>query len=168
MSLDGKTTNGNNPRVHEWTSKEDQEYFSQTMDNAQAILMGSKTYDAAKGIMKHKAGRMRYVFTRRPEDYKNDIIPGQLLFTSDSPEKIIKELEQQGKTNVCLVGGASLNTAFLEKGLIDELWLTIEPIVLGSGNPLFAENTVQKQLELLTIEKLNEKGTILFKYKINR
>lgn len=162
-SVDGKTTQPST-NLHSWTSPEDQEYFAKQIEKAECILMGRKTYSAAKTFMKHASGRLRIVFTNNPQDFSGEVIPNQLEFTSDSPAQVMKQLEKRGFITALLVGGAQVNKAFLKANLIDELWLTIEPVILGKGNPLFAENDMQKKLQLISLEKLNNNGTILLKY----
>lgn len=165
-SLDGFTTSGSDSSIHYWTSTEDQKYFAGLIEKAELILMGRKTYEAAKGFMQHRSGRLRTVFTKYPEKYTDAAIPGQLEFTADSPHAVLDSLTKRGFTQALLVGGATLNTAFLEENFIDELWLTVEPVVLGDGNLLFANYTEPKKLKLLSVEKLNNRGTILLKYSL--
>jgi dihydrofolate reductase len=43
-----------------------------------------------------------------------------------------------GERNAWLVGGGGLAVAFADEGLLDELHLTVVPVVLGSGIPAFA------------------------------
>ena len=57
--------------------------------------------------------------------------------TEDIPGFVRRLKEQPGKT-IWLVGGGQINTLMLNAGLIDEIILFIQPIVLGSGLPLFA------------------------------
>ena len=47
------------------------------------------------------------------------------------------------------VGGATLATALLDAGLLDELWLFTHPAVLGTGRPLFDRLDVPLRLERL-------------------
>ncbi len=52
MSADGKITKHNGSNIYRWTSKEDQGLFSTLVENNNLIVMGSKTYDAAKHKIK--------------------------------------------------------------------------------------------------------------------
>jgi dihydrofolate reductase len=47
-------------------------------------------------------------------------------------------LRAAGDRNVWIVGGGSLASQFVDEGLLDELHLTIVPVVLGDGIPAFA------------------------------
>ena len=65
-----------------------------------------------------------------------------------------------------IAGGAQLATSFLTAGLVDELWLTIEPKIFGQGNSIVIAEKLDIQLKLLNCEKLNEAGTLLTKYAV--
>ncbi len=165
-SVDGKTTRWNNSDLHSWTSKEDQEYFSKLIEENNCIIMGRKTYEAAKNMIKHRSGKLRIVLTGNPKPFNHLSIPGQLEFTNKPSKKLIKRLEDMGYANALLVGGATVNTLFLKENLVDELWLTLEPKILGNGNGLVGESELDVNLQLLGFEKLNNSGTLLLKYKI--
>jgi dihydrofolate reductase len=47
-------------------------------------------------------------------------------------------VEAAGDRNVYLVGGGDLASQFVDAGLLDELIVTIVPVVLGDGLPTFA------------------------------
>jgi dihydrofolate reductase len=49
--------------------------------------------------------------------------------------------DQHGK-NIWLIGGGEINTTLLNAGLIDEMILTIIPIILGKGIPLFGQQAI--------------------------
>jgi dihydrofolate reductase len=65
-----------------------------------------------------------------------------------------------------VAGGAQIATSFLKEELIDELWLTIEPKIFGSGKNFVADEKLNIKLDLLSSEKVNERGTLINKYKI--
>lgn len=165
-SLDGITSQGGNEDHHSWTSKEDQDFFYSTFETMPLIIMGSNTYKAAKDFMKHREGRVRIVLTRTPEKYDSEKIPGQLEFSNENPKELLERLEKTGITYGIHVGGASANTDFFREHLISEIWLTVEPILVGKGIGTIAEN-LQVPLTLISSEKLNEKGTLLLKYKVD-
>lgn len=167
-SLDGRSTQKGGGNIHEWTSKEDQVHFKKTVEDALLIIMGSSTYELAGEGMEHREGRLRIVVTRNPEKYSDQKIPGQLEFTSENPTELIKRLETAGFSEGYLVGGAHTNTEFFKEGLVTELWQTLEPKILGLGNGIVGDETVNVSLKLLSEEQLNEHGTLLLKYAVVR
>jgi dihydrofolate reductase len=165
-TLDGKITKWGDPKIHNWTSREDQQHFFQTLQQAKLIIMGRKTYEVAKGMMKHTPTTKRIILTSRPEKYVNETIPGQLEFSSEAPAELTKRLEQEGYTEGFLVGGASVNSKFFQAKLVTNLWLTMEPKLFGSGNSLVGEEELDIDLQLESFKKLNPNGTLLLKYQV--
>ena len=111
---------------------------------AGVLIMGSKTYDT---IGKPLPGRRNIVMTRNPKrvsQWEN------LIYTSQSPQAILAGLEKEGFHEVVLAGGARINTLFAETGLIDEVMVTITPMIFGSGIAMF-EKGVGGQLSLLRV-----------------
>ncbi len=164
-SLDGTTNQGKGEDHHSWTSKEDQDMFYNELDKTPLVIMGSKTYEAAKDFMEHRDGRIRIIMTRNPERYKDKEIPGILEFTNEEPKTLIKRLESLGIKSGIHVGGASANTGFFKHHLFSDVWQTIEPIIVGEGlGSIVGISYIP--LQLLSIEKLNDRGTLLLKYKV--
>ena len=168
MSLDGKTTQHNANDIYHWTSQEDQKHFFSLIKKHNVIVMGRATYDAARPVMKLTPGKLRLVMTRTPEKYSEEKVPGQLEFTDNTPLEIIAELERKNYSELLLAGGASVNMLFLKEKLVDEMWLTIEPRMFGIGNPLVGTEALDINLSLESSEKLNTRGTLLLKYRIQK
>ena len=84
--------------------------------------------------------------------------------TEDEPETLLKKLEERGFTEVAICGGSSIYTKFLKAGVVDTLYLTVEPILFGKGITLF-NNDVNFKLELIS-ETSTPLGTIFKEYKI--
>jgi dihydrofolate reductase len=76
----------------------------------------------------------------------------------------IRELKQQDGPMLQVHGSGNLIQTLLKNDLVDELWLKIFPVTLGSGKRLFAEGTVPAALEL-TESKTSPKGVIFANYK---
>lgn len=165
VSLDGYITAGDDANIYNWTSKEDTIMFTKRIEEASLVLMGAKTFGHARHFMKSKEGRTRVVFTRNTKKYQGEVIPGFLEFTSELPLDVIKRFEEKGIKEALLVGGSELQTAFLKAKLVDEISLTIEPIIFGAGKKLVSEE-MNIKLEILSFEKLNETGTVMLQYKV--
>jgi dihydrofolate reductase len=165
-SLDGRSTDGINEGTHSWNSTEDQKHFQQIIEGGKLLIMGSATFDGAIKTMKHEEGRLRVVITRDPAKYEDQKIPGQLEFTNETPSNLLKRLESQGFREGYLLGGAHTNTEFFKEKLVNELWQTLEPKILGIGNGIVGEESMDVSLTLLDTQKMNEKGTLLLKYSV--
>src|SRR3972149_9690226 len=71
VSVDGKTTFGDNQNVYSWSSIEDKKQFFSLIKKNNLIVMGRATYDASRPVIKIKKGKLRIVLTRSPKKYLN-------------------------------------------------------------------------------------------------
>lgn len=159
MTLDGKIAKHAN-QFADWTSRADKKIFVAETKKAGVIVMGETTYNT---IGRPLPGRLNLVLSLEPEKREN--IPGSLEFIKATPKEIVTLLEKRGFETAILGGGATVNGSFLKENLIDEIWLTIEPKIFGDGLPLFNGADVNINLELLSIEKLDE-NVLQVRYKI--
>lgn len=167
-SVDGKITKGKDPNIYTWTSSEDQKYFFSLIKKHNLIVMGRETYETSRPVIKLEKGKLRIVLTRSPEKYSIQTIKGQLEFTDESPEKLLKRLSTLGYKKMLLVGGGIINGLFLKLNLVNELFLTIESRIFGSGKNIVEGQLLNTKLQLISIKKLNKTGTLLLKYKVNK
>lgn len=165
-SLNGKITKGEDPNIYSWTSKEDSKMFFSLIKKNNLIIMGSKTYEIARKIIKHKRNKLRVVLTRNPKKYSEETIKGILEFSSEKPLALIKKLENRGYRKMLLLGGGTINSLFLKSKLVNEIYLTIEPQIFGSGKNLIGEDRFRVCLKLISIKKLNSQGTLLLKLRV--
>lgn len=165
-SINGKITKGSNPNIYSWTSKEDSKLFFSQIAKNNLIAMGSKTYKAARNVIKLKKNKLRIVLTKKPKKYLGETIKDVLEFTDESPLKLIKRLKNRGYKKMLLVGGGRINSLFLKAKLVDELYLTLEPKIFGRGQGLVGEENFDISLKLVSIKKLNKEGSLLLKYKV--
>jgi dihydrofolate reductase len=143
-----------------WTSKEDKRRFIEITKRSGVMVMGLNTFQTFPSPLKD---RLHIVYSPDPEAYKNNI-EGVVEYTKDSPEDLIKKLEHRGFTEIAICGGSTIYTMFIKSGLVDTIYLTIEPILFGSGMGIFNES-LDIKLDLINLEK-TEKGTILAEYRI--
>jgi len=144
----------------DWTGAADKKYFVQVTKEAGVMIMGSKTFDTIGKVL---PGRRNIVITR---DEKRNSKNRDLIFTSQTPTKIVRDLETEGFTSAALIGGAIVNTLFMKENLIDEIHITIVPTFFGKGLSLFRES-MDIQMELLDVIKLNS-SHVLMKYKVKK
>ncbi len=169
VSLNGKITRGFDGDIYEWSSPEDKKFFADTMEKNNLIVMGSGTFTAVRNIIMDslKPDKLRVVLTKNPADYESDVVPNSLEFSSETPKELVHRLGKKHK-QMLLVGGAAVYSSFLKEDLIDEVYLTIEPVIFGAGKPLFADGEFDSNLKLVSSKKLNKKGTLLLKYIVEK
>lgn len=152
ITADGKIAK-NSAQFADWTSREDKKLFAKISKECGAVLMGENTFKTFPAPLKE---RLNVVFT---ENENNPEIDG-VKFVSGEPKKVLEELESLGYEKVLLGGGAFLNSLFLEKNLINEIMLTLEPKIFGAGLSLFNRD-LDADLKLLNVEKINENSVLL-------
>lgn len=165
-TLNGKITRGEDPEVRHWSSKSDQEYYSRVWKNSELVVMGSKTFN--DNVIKPSGGRLVVVMTRNPHLYKDREVPGQIEFSNLSPSGLVDKYRKSGAPLMTVVGGPLIATSFIKEYLVDELWLTLEPRLFGSGFNLIADSDLDAKLKLIDIVKVNEEGTLITKYSFVR
>ncbi len=156
MTLDGKIARTDN-HFPDWTSKEDKKLFQKISKDARVVIMGDKTFFTFPAPLKD---RLNVVFT--PENNPKPI--DGVKWVNGDPKNILQELEKQGYEKVILGGGAGINTLFLEHKLIDEIFITVEPKIFGSGIALF-NGDFDINLKLIDIDKINDNSVVL-KYQV--
>jgi dihydrofolate reductase len=75
----------------------------------------------------------------------------------------IEKMEQQNGSDLQVHGSANLIQTLLKHDLVDELWLKIFPITLGSGKRLFGEGTTPAAFKLID-SKTSPAGVIIASY----
>ena len=77
----------------------------------------------------------------------------------------IRALKQEPGKDIYVVGGATLVSSLVNAGLVDELHLSVYPMVIGKGKALFKDVSARHTLQL--IESKNSKsGRLLLKYRV--
>jgi dihydrofolate reductase len=143
----------------DWTSREDKKLFVRLTKQAGTMVMGSKTFAT---IGRALPGRKTIVYTTRPDEFSVDGVEA----TDESPVELVARLENDGVEALAVCGGASIYALFMDAGVVDELYLTIEPLLFGTGVPLFSSE-LDCKLSLLDLEKLNE-HSILLHYAVQK
>lgn len=156
VTLDGKIAKSSD-HFPDWTSREDKKHFAHISKEAGVVIMGDKTFFTFPSPLKE---RLNVVFTME-ENPKE--IPG-VKWVSGEPEKVLKDLEKDGYKSAIIGGGAFINGMFLEKKLVDEIYVTVEPKIFGDGLSLF-KGDFDIDLKLQNVEKINDDSVVL-KYKV--
>jgi dihydrofolate reductase len=104
-----------------------------------AVVAGRTLYDITNGWGEDPQFKMPvFVVTHRPREVR---VAGATTFTFvDGVETAIEQARKAaGDKDVYIAGGASIADQALRLGLVDELDLHIEPVLLGGGTKLFAD-----------------------------
>lgn len=119
--------------------------FIATID---AIVMGRATYEVGLGFPEWPyAGKRLIVLTSSPG---RTSVHGE-EFSSEGPAELVARLGGEGVRRIYVDGGATIRS-FLAADLIDDLVVSIIPVVLGRGIPLFGLGLPRLPLELDGVE----------------
>ncbi len=129
---------------------DDQDYGLKAFFNSiDAIFMGRKSYELVKTMGDNLYENKKiYVFSRTLKE----VAPGEELIAANLEEQV-KGIKHSAGKDIWLFGGASLITSFINSKLIDEFMLSVHPIILGGGKPLFIDvkdRTLLKLQEAIT------------------
>ena len=72
-----------------------------------------------------------------------------------------------GERNLWVVGGGNVASQFADAGLLDELLVTVVPVVLGDGKPLFDRRLPGGPMQL-TGTRTFDSGMVELRYEIGR
>jgi dihydrofolate reductase len=119
-------------------SEVDQEYLEGVIPAASAWLVGRTMYDLADGWGDDPGfGVPVFVVTHRPHE---TVVKGNTTFefvTDGIDAALERARTAAGDKNVIVMGGADLLRQYLDAGVVEELKLTIAPVLLGGGKRLF-------------------------------
>jgi dihydrofolate reductase len=93
------------------------------------------------------------------------VIPNVLEFSNLEPQGLLKSLDDEGVTEVAIIGGSQINSSFLQENLVDEIYLTIAPMLFGRGLSFAAEYDLDMKLQLIDEEKLSD-NVVLLHYEV--
>ncbi|MFA6961501.1 MAG: dihydrofolate reductase family protein [Opitutaceae bacterium] len=120
--------------------------YGELLETADTLLMGRKTYEQCLGFGPWPYGGRRCVVFSGTRGGQRD---ARAEFVDCDIAAFVRELNQEpGDAVIWLVGGAEIIAACLAGGVVDEIILTIVPVLLGEGIRLFPETNWSTRLRL--------------------
>lgn len=160
MTLDGKIAK-NSRHASRWSSKEDKRFLHQKLAGCDVIIVGKHTYDVSRQPLSQ---RNCIVITRSVKSPRR--VGERCLHCNPNTVNLKSLIQKLGYKNACVLGGTQTYSLMLKKGLLDELFLTVEPLVFGNGLPLFEARIATPLIfHLVSVKKLNQQGTVLLHYR---
>lgn len=115
--------------------------YAKFFASVDALLMGRRTYDKVVSMGEWFYGdKPVFIATNRPGTPSHGV-----TFVSGTPRELAAQLAAAGHRRVYLDGG-NLIRQFLEEGLVADLTVSLIPVVLGAGIPLFGGTGVPREL----------------------
>jgi dihydrofolate reductase len=156
MSLDGCIAGPNGE--FDWIVVDPEIDFGALFKDFDAVLMGRKSYEVARGG--EMPGIQAYVFstTLRQADCPD-------VTVSDNPGETVRKLKAASGKDIWLFGGGVLFRSLLELGLVDRVQVAVIPVLLGDGLPMLQHPAKQANLRLTGHALYKKTGTILLDYE---
>ncbi len=144
-SANGKISRSEESPI-DWNSKSDLKWFKEITMEIGTVVMGRKTFEM---IGHPLSERINVVMSNSILSQKDD----DLLIVGGGPKAVVKMLENINVKNVAVIGGRSVFTSFMKEGLVDEMYVTYEPIFID-GIDMFDlnEDVKLKNLEIKGLE----------------
>ncbi len=142
--------------------KENEDYgYEDFIKSVDTVIMGRKTFEKVTSfeIEFPHLGKEVYVLSRQ----KRESIDYIRYYNGDIAELINRLKEQPGK-NIYVDGGSDVIDQLLQNDLVDEFIISVVPILLGHGMPLFREDRPEMQIRHIST-KTFETGVVQSHYK---
>ena len=112
--------------------------YNAFMATVDVQVMGRKTYEQVLSFGQWPYGNKPVIILSRNKiDIPNELT-STVSYSSESPKALCARLSEQGARRLYIDGGVTIQR-FLAEGLINDLTVTIIPVILGNGIPLFRE-----------------------------
>jgi dihydrofolate reductase len=132
-----------------------------------ALVMGSTTYEWILAELAEwpYAGKPTWVLSSRslpvPEGDRVDV----RIVDADPPAMVDEMRAAAGEHDCWIVGGGNVAAQFADHGLIDQVEVTVVPVVLGTGKPLFDRRLLGRPMRLLGVSPRTT-GMVELRYEV--
>lgn len=135
--------------------------YDDFVNSVDTVILGRKTYDWIMTQVPEfpHVDKDSYIITRIPRPGKGRIN----FYTGDLKELVLRLKSEQGK-NIFIDGGAEIVNELLKQKLIDELIISVIPILIGNGTRLFKDGRPEQKLKFVDVRKFDT-GLLQVHYK---
>ncbi|HSE29624.1 MAG TPA: dihydrofolate reductase family protein [Candidatus Saccharimonadales bacterium] len=151
------------PDFKEFTESD---FMKESIANTGAVVMGRRTFEMADDpdayADSYEYQTPIFVITEQAPaktPKSNDRL--SFTFVNNAAKAVEQAKQAAGSKNVMVVGGPNVATRLLNAGLIDELQVSIVPVILGDGQKLF-EGLNHVNLKKTRITELGQRTTLEF------
>jgi dihydrofolate reductase len=146
--------------------------YEQFYEGVGALISGATTYEF---VLDHVGGDGEWPYRGKPywvlssrdlpapmgEDVDVRVVNARVADLYD------EMIAAAGERNLWVVGGGSVASQFADEGLLDEVLVTVVPVVLGAGKPLFDRRLPGGAMQLLGT-RVFDTGMVELRYEIER
>lgn len=136
--------------------------YEDFIKNVDTVIVGRRTYDwlINQGYDFPHADKESYIITRQEKPQE-----GNLTFYNGDLSILVKQLKQKSGQQIFCDGGAEIVTLLLGEKLIDEIILSVVPVLIGDGIRLFKDQRPEQKLQLLST-KSYDSGLVQLHYSL--
>lgn len=159
----------------DWCIMDSEMGFIDFLSTIDTIFYGRKSYelwgqytpkpeesDTDKELWDIVHRKEKIVFSRKQKGTDQKV-----KYINDSIKEEVSKLKNKPGKDIWLYGGASLITTFIQLGLVDEYRLSVHPVVLGGGKPLFTDINQRVNLKLVDTIRYSS-GVVQLIYHLNK
>jgi dihydrofolate reductase len=147
MSLNGIVAREN--QSEDFLSSRDWELFLELLGSSDALIWGRVTHQLFERRVRAEFRELPIIVVTR----KNDFVTRPGSTRAATPEDAVAVASRLNADNALLAGGSQLNAGFARSGLIDEVIVAIEPVIVSRGIPLLSGDAPDLPLDLLDIDQ---------------
>jgi dihydrofolate reductase len=138
--------------------------YKEFINSVDAIVMGRNTYEQVLSFSSWPYGKKPVVImSTRKVNIPEKIV--KTVFTMNAtPKEVIRQLSERGYKHLFIDGGKTIQ-GFLKEGLIQQLIITMVPILIGNGIPLFGSISHDVQLKHLGTRQFDD-GLVQCRYQV--
>ncbi len=177
MSLDGFVTAADvsqehglgigGERLHDWTGHpQATALFENSIKETGAVITGRTTYDNSPGWgLNGPVGELRtptFVLTHRETQPAEGSV---YTFVTDGIDSLAKQAKEAAGDKDVSVSGAEVGRQLLQGGHIDEMWISLVPVLFGDGTRLY-EHAGGEHIQLELIESISTPGATHLHYRV--
>lgn len=156
VSLDGKyAAPGEGLETIDFHHADDEweQYSVEVLSNTGTLLFGRKTYQGFAAFWPEQEGDVARLLNTLPKVVFSTTLDeatwsGSRLLRGNVEDEIAK-LKAEPGGDIIMFGSGDFAATLTQHGLIDEYRITVNPVVLGAGMPLFTDHTRRTELKLI-------------------
>jgi dihydrofolate reductase len=136
---------------------------AESFKGVDSMLMGRKTFEVGQKMGGGPAlkGVTAYVFSRT----LGSVPEGSGVLVREDAADFVRRLKAEPGGDIVVMGGGEIGTALIEAGLVDEIGLSVHPVLLGGGTPAFGAFGRRVELELIEARGI-ARECVLVRYRV--